>query len=203
MVEFSLFEGNSNQLEDEMSHGRIDLMICFEPIPLEGVTSLPLTRQRLMLVVPKTFINQLFGEDAQRMREVLSHGADITSFESLPFILIKKGNRTRSVIDQCFRHQNFKPNLILETENTVTTLCMAQTGVGITICPDLFLQAMPSVTGEDQCVDIFPLNDPSSSSSLVVAYRQDRYLSHFGERFVKMTQDVFRQDTPPDEKKGL
>ena len=80
---------------------------------------------------------------------------------------------------------------------------MAQTGVGITICPDLFLQAMPSVTGEDQCVDIFPLNDPSSSSSLVVAYRQDRYLSHFGERFVKMTQDVFRQDTPLDEKKGL
>ena len=203
MVEFSLFEGNSNQLEDEMSHGRIDLMICFEPITMEGVTSLPLTRQRLMLVVPKTFINQLFGEDSQRMREVLSHGADITIFESLPFILIKKGNRTRSVIDQCFRHQNFKPNLILETENTVTTLCMAQTGVGITICPDLFLQAMPSVTGEDQCVDIFPLNDPSSSSSLVVAYRQDRYLSHFGERFVKMTQDVFRQDTPPDEKKGL
>ena len=195
MVEFSLFEGNSNQLEDEMSHGRIDLMICFEPITMEGVTALPLTRQRLMLVVPKAFIDQLFGEASPRMREVLSLGADITTFESLPFILIKKGNRTRSVIDQCFRHQNFKPKLILETENTVTTLGMAQAGVGITICPDLFLRAMPSGTGEDQSVDIFPLNDPSTSSSLVVAYRQDRYLSHFGERFVEMAQDVFRQDT--------
>ena len=37
MVEFSLFEGNSNQLEDELSHGRIDLIVCFEPVTLEGV----------------------------------------------------------------------------------------------------------------------------------------------------------------------
>ena len=30
LVEFSLFEGNSNQLEDELSHGRADLIICFQ-----------------------------------------------------------------------------------------------------------------------------------------------------------------------------
>lgn len=193
MVEFSLFEGNSNQLEDEMTHGRIDLMICFEPITMEDITSLTLTQQRLMLVVPKAFTNQLFGDDAPQMRQELSKGADISTFASLPFILIKKGNRTRTIVDQCFRHSNFKPNLILETENTVTTLGMAQSGVGITICPDLFLLAMPSGTGGNQSVDIFPLNDPSTTSSLVVAYRQDRYLSHFGERFVEMAQDVFRQ----------
>ena len=35
-VEFSLFEGNSTQLEDELSHGRTDLIICFQPIIMEG-----------------------------------------------------------------------------------------------------------------------------------------------------------------------
>ena len=192
MVEFSLFEGNSHQLEDELSHGRIDLMICFEPIALDNVTILPLNKQRLMLVVPKSFMQLLFGEQADEIRRTFSNGADIQAFETLPLILIKKGNRTRSIVDQYFKEKQFKPNLILETENTVTTLVMAQSGVGITICPDLFLLAMPSGTGGTQDVDIFPLNDPSTLSTLVVAYRHDRYLSHFGERFVGMTQDLFR-----------
>ena len=39
MVEFSLYEGNSNQLEGELSHGRVDLIICFQPIMLEGIKS--------------------------------------------------------------------------------------------------------------------------------------------------------------------
>ena len=30
MVEFSLFEGNSTHLEDELAHGRVDLIICFQ-----------------------------------------------------------------------------------------------------------------------------------------------------------------------------
>lgn len=36
LVEFSLFEGNSTQLEDELSHGRVDLIICFQPIMMDG-----------------------------------------------------------------------------------------------------------------------------------------------------------------------
>ena len=43
LVEFSLFEGNSTQLEDELSHGRTDLIICFQPIIMDGVSTVPLT----------------------------------------------------------------------------------------------------------------------------------------------------------------
>ena len=37
LVEFSLFEGNSSQLEEELSHGRVDLIVCFHPIMLDDV----------------------------------------------------------------------------------------------------------------------------------------------------------------------
>ena len=143
-VEFSLYEGNSTQLESELSHGRTDLIICFQPIILEGVTTVPLTEQRLMMVVPKTFTQHLFGEQAEDIRRQYAQGADIRTFEHLPFVLIKRGNRTRSIVDQYFSRYYFKPQLILETENTVTTLAMALAGVGITICPELFLRAIPT-----------------------------------------------------------
>ena len=150
LVEFSLFEGNSTQLEDELSHGRIDLMICFEPITMEGVTTVPLTRQQLMMVVPKSFTQERFGDQADEIRARYRDHADISAFEDLPFVLIKKGNRTRSIVDKLFNTNHFTPKLILETENTVTTLVMAQSGIGITICPELFLLAMPSGTGGDR-----------------------------------------------------
>ena len=191
-VEFSLYEGNSIQLEDELSHGRTDLIICFQPIIMEGVTTVPLTEQRLMIVVPRTFTDQIFGERAGEMRRQFAQGADIRAFEPLPFVLIKRGNRTRSIVDQYFRRYFFKPQLILETENTVTTLAMAQAGVGVTICPELFLRALPAPTPGSAGVDLFPLTDPSTYGRLVAGYREGRYLSHFGQRFVELAREVLQ-----------
>ncbi len=188
-VDFSLFEGNSNQLEDELSHGRVDLIICFQPIMLEGVKTTPLTEQRLAMVVPKCFTDRLFKDRAAEIRVQFSKGADISEFQKMPFVLIKRGNRTRNIVDQYFSRYYFNPKLILETENTVTTLAMAQAEVGITICPELFLRALPPAPSASRGVDLFPLTDPSTFSKLVAGYREDRYLSHFGEQFISIAQE--------------
>ena len=179
MVEFSMFEGNSSELEDELAHGRVDLVIAF----------------RLIMVVPKVFTDQVFGPRAEEMRAQYAQGADITAFRQMPFILLKRGNRVRGIVDQYLSRCYFKPKIILETENTVTTLAMAREGMGIVICPQLFLRTihLPGVKPAPEDVDLFPLADPSTLSRLVVGYRRDRYLSHFAERFILIAQDVLRK----------
>jgi len=194
-VEFSLFEGNSTQLEDELSHRRVDLIICFQPIIMDGTYATPLTDLRLMLVVPRSFMNDLYGARADEMRRRFAEGADLSVFQSAPFILIKRGNRTRSLADQYFNRYRFKPKVVLETENTVTTLAMAQAGMGITICPELFLRAQPTSSHAAEGVDVFPLSDPSIISKLVAGYRQDRYLPHYAERFIEITRQALSPAT--------
>ena len=76
-VEFSLYEGNSTQLEDELSHGRADLIICFQPIMIEGVITIPLTEQQLVMVVPKTFTDQLFGDQAEEIRRLIDQYEEV------------------------------------------------------------------------------------------------------------------------------
>lgn len=205
MVEFSLYEGNSTHLEDELAHGRVDLIVCFQPIMMEGVEVVPLTEETLILVVPKIFTDQLFGDRAQAVREQFASGADIDCFQHMPFILIKRGNRTRSTVDQYFSRHFFNPKLILETENTITTLAMAEAGVGITICPELFLRTIHVTAAQastDQ-LDFFPLTDPSTICKLVVGYRRDRYLSHFGERFIQLTQNALGVPQTPISAAGV
>ena len=194
LVEFSLFEGNSNELEDELAHNRVDIIICFDPIMMEGVEVTPLTDERLMLVVPRSFTDRVFGARADEARAKFAGGVDVCPFREMPFVLLKRGNRVRGVVDRYLSQKAFKPKLALETENTVTTLAMARTGTGIVFCPELFLRTIhvPAAQVSTQELDLFPLDDPSTTSRLVVGYRRDRYLSHFAERFITITQEVLR-----------
>ena len=101
----------------------------------------------------------------------------------------------RGIVDQYFSRRFFKPKIALETENTITTLAMAQSNMGVTICPELFLRAIhiPPTQTSTQELDLFPLNDPPQCR-LVTGCRRDRYLSHFAERFVELTRDALADE---------
>ena len=71
---------------------------------------------------------------------------------------------------------------------------MAQAGIGATICPELFLRAFPNPPENSAGVDMFPLTDPSTLSKLVAGYRRDRYISHFGERFMELAQEALQKE---------
>ena len=72
---------------------------------------------------------------------------------------------------------------------------MAEAGVGITICPELFLKTIHVTSSRSSAdpLDFFPLTDPSTTLQAGGGYRRDRYLSHFAERFILIAQDVLRK----------
>ncbi len=195
LVELKLFEGNSSELEEELSRSRVDLIICFQPIMMEGVEIVPLVEDKLVMVVPHRFMEQLFGDQVEQQRQAMSQSFSIEPFRNQPFVLLKRGNRVRSIIDQYFAKNRFKPNVALETENTITTLAMARSNVGVIVCPQLFLRDSDVVSGTPlgAQVDLFPLSDPETISRLVLGYRRDWYLSYFAERFIQIVQEVVQE----------
>ncbi len=195
LVEFSLFEGNSQELEEELSRSRVDLIICFQPILMEGVEIIPLVEDKLVMAVPGHFIDQCFGREAEKRREELRREVTLEPFRDMPFVLLKRGNRVRSILDQYFGKHHFKPKVVLETENTITSLAMARADMGIIICPQLFLRE--SGVGDGTLgvgVDLFPLSDPDTINHLVLGYRRDWYLSHFARRFIEIVQEVLQEE---------
>ncbi len=192
LVEFSLFEGNSSELEEELSRSRVDLIICFQPIMMEGVEIVDLVEDHLMMVVPKNFTDEIFGAEAESRRMAYAKGVDLQPFQATPFVLLKQGNRVRSILDQYFAKEGFKPKIALETENTITSLALARASLGVVVSPELFLRESDVNTTQmsEDLVDVFPFADESTVSRLVLGYRKDRYLSHFAKRFIEMTCEV-------------
>ncbi|MBE5730698.1 MAG: LysR family transcriptional regulator [Clostridiales bacterium] len=189
LVEVSLVEGNTETLESKLRHGEVDVALSFAPRIQEGIESVELVTDRLLLVVPHKFMDELFGQQADAMRKKFAHSADLSVFKDCPFLLLNKGNRIRTLVDSCFEKNKITPNIILETENTETAFSLARVGMGITVYPAMFLSGVGTAAGE---VDFFPIIG-EETATLVVSYAQGRYLSTAVKDFIDIAVGVWQQ----------
>ncbi|MCL2675778.1 MAG: LysR family transcriptional regulator [Firmicutes bacterium] len=183
LVDISLTEANNEELENRLQHGMIDLMFGFLPIMLESVVAVELLKERLFLVVPKAFTDQIFSEKSDFMRGKFSVAADVVVFKDYPMLMLKAGNRIRGIMDSYFTAKSITPNIVLETENIETAFALSVKGMGITVYPEMFLQNL--CAGAEDSVDLFPLAD--SSATLAIGYSSKRYLSSAAKDFIDLS----------------
>ena len=178
LVEFSLFEGNHRQLNEWLNKGEIDALIGYMPIDVPGAEVSTLLHERLFLVCPKKLTDTLFGANAEQMRQRDQRAFDLHAFRQQPFVLLKKGNRVRAMLDSYLAKMDFAPTVMLETENIETAFALAEKGMGITVYPELFLTSLhPAAAGEESPLDLFPLPGEDTLGSLAIAFMENSYLS--------------------------
>jgi DNA-binding transcriptional LysR family regulator len=194
LISLTVTEGNSAELEELLRLGHIDLMMVFTPVVMESVEVIPLAVERLLLLVPKKLSRELFGERSEYMRGKCSISADIAAFQELPFILLKKGNRVRSMIDEYTSSKGVSLNILFETENTETAYALAKNDMGVAIYPDLFLKYIHgNEQREDDTIDYFPLNDEATTGTLAICYDRRRYLSNAAGDFIECARQALRE----------
>lgn len=195
MVEIKLVEGSSAELEEALTHGMIDLLFGLAPILMENIEITEISRERLFLVVPSNLMQELFGEKSPQMRAKFANGVDITHFASLPFILLDKKDRLRSLADKLFREAGISPNILLETKNIQTAFALSLQGMGLTVYPELLLKCDSILSGETQRArgkqaDFFLLSDKGTTETLVIAHDKERYLSNAAKDFIRLSREV-------------
>ena len=178
LVEISLMEGNYRQLNEWLSQGEIDVLIGCMPIDVRGAQVSVILQERLFLACPKPFSARVFAGDEARLRRARQEGADIRLFGEQPFILLKKGNRIRSMLDSYADGLGFLPRVLLETENIETAFALAEQGMGVTLYPELFLRTLHAgAGGEASPLDLFPLPGAEALGALAVAFLETGYRS--------------------------
>lgn len=182
-TEITLMEGNSAELNEWLGAGRIDVMIDYAPISTPGAKVVPILRERLLLACPAAMC-----PPGERGRE-----ADGELFDALtgrPFILLKKGNRVRTMFDACAAGMNFVPDVMLETENTETAYALAASGMGLTVYPEMFLHSLHrgDMSGDSPLI-FFPLPGESTVGTLSAAYPEGGYHSSALNDFVSLCRE--------------
>ena len=185
-INVSVVEGNSQQLEEWLLHGRIDLLIGFAPIMLDEAEIVDILKERLLLVVPQKFMSTLFPENCKEMTEKFHKGVDVAAFKSCPYLMMSTGNRIRTIFDHYMKHMGIPINILLEMESIETLFSLACEGMGITVYPEMFFNNLSPLVREEAefAVRFFPMNDPSTIGNLVVGYHRERYLSESAKDFI-------------------
>ena len=173
LVEISLMEGNHQILNEWLAAGEVDVVLGYAPIDVSGVEVYPLLQERLYLACPRTLTDRVFGAEAEQKRRDRWTDFDIHALRGCPFILLKSGNRIRSLFDSYLERKDFLPEILLETENIETAFALAEQGMGITVYPELFLNTLHAA--ENKEIDLLPLPETDATGTLAVAFLEKGY----------------------------
>lgn len=141
LMEITLREDTSEVLSELLTRGDIDLLLSTDPLLPDIADAEPLLKERILLLVPMKFLAALYGDEACRRAAEFSSGVPLKALERFPFILLKRGDRVRTVLDEALYREGVTPNIFLETDNVQTAFALAGRGMGITAYPEMFLNS--------------------------------------------------------------
>lgn len=197
LVDLSITEASTAELEKNLEDGLIDIMIGFMPVMLDSAEVTPLIRDRLLLVLPKTLLTNEFGSRTEEICRNYHKHPDISLFKDLPFILLKKGERIRTIADREFASHNITPKIRIETRNIQTAFSLAAEEMGVCICPEMYLNSIYTASGANDSyvrkkVVLLPLLGDDKYDTIGIGYNRSRYLSHIAADFIKMSVEKCR-----------
>jgi DNA-binding transcriptional LysR family regulator len=123
-VEIKIATGAMQRLLRRLRAGRADLALMTLPVNEPGLTTVPVLREELLLVMPP-------GHPLERVK----HPLDPAALLGEPFIIFEAGSNTRRAIDDFFLREQITPKVVTETENVEIMKAMVAGGLGISIVP--------------------------------------------------------------------
>ena len=122
-VDIRLVTGATQRLVRDLRSGTADVALLTLPIEGPDLTSVPVLREELLLVMRAD--HPLASKKRVGAAEVAR----------LPFVLFEPGSNTRRMIDAFFATAKIDPRIVLETENVEILKALVRTGMGLSILP--------------------------------------------------------------------
>lgn len=170
-LKVEIYEKKSFELEDMLVKNQLDLAII--PLPLENHFSLAkeiIYQEKLLLITPNT-------KKYNFPKFVSLNNIDI---ENERFILLKKNQHLRHMIDVYFKKNNFSPKVVLESDSLECILNLIKEGLGISFVSDMVLK---DKKWENQFY-IFNLEEDSLYREYCVAYLKGKKMNYVEKEIV-------------------
>ena len=178
----NLIELNAADKAEHLLKDRVDFIIDVRQELPEGIESVTLYQERILLSVPALFsINDALKKYAMSFEDV-RRGAhadgsipvvDIKLFKKEPFILLRKGHdMTRRALEIC-AEAGFTPNVVAEFDQMLSSFRMVQNGSGVALMRDGIAR---HVTPTDSVV-FYRIDDRFARRDLLLNYRKDKEFS--------------------------
>ncbi|WP_010273739.1 LysR family transcriptional regulator [Paenibacillus senegalensis] len=181
-IEVQLVEDTTAKLESLALSGQTDISLLSLPLLERSLAYKILIEEEICLSVPANHPLTRRSEGGEEQP------VNIAELAEESFIILKRGQGFRQIsIDLC-RQAGFEPKLVFESSNMDTVQSLVAAGMGIAFVPRMVARKVSS-----PFTPVYLPLGGRPSRTLVIAYRNDRYLSKAAEAFIETMMNVIGQ----------
>nr|WP_312579209.1 LysR family transcriptional regulator [Sedimentibacter sp.] len=173
-IQINLAEGERLYLEQKLISGNLDLIFTtLGGSENKNIEYIPLYKEEFVLISPLNYVPNSYSQ-SNGQRDIF---IDLKELEDEPFVFMKSGHQLRFTIDRIFQDIGFTPKLLLETDNWMTCIRMAEEAMAFTILPNAKFD-----TPIDR-INIFRIN-PTHYRKMFLCIRKGAYHTKIMDEFI-------------------
>lgn len=185
-VRVNFYEHGHSIQEALLSNAKLDFAMLSRWQPLPTLSYYTLFHEETLLVLPA---DTPLAKQAVTKPGCRRPWLDLSLLVGKPFILHFPDQNTGRTALELFDQYKIDPLVICRTRESQTCIQLAAKGLGACFAPESYVHHM-----ENTCpVLAFSVGSPPFINTLVIAHRENSYLSTYANDFINITKDCLKQ----------
>lgn len=190
-VKIEIVNDNSEQLEELLNIGEIDLYMGIDVPDTYKRNKIPLSKEQIWCCINHELLKRFFPNSWQYLlNDFKENGVDPKKLLNMPFVSLRKDNGVRKIID-LYLSNEIQPNYILECDqhSLVYELSIQGYGVGF-ISPVIIVKYKNIISSETSTFHLFPVIDSIPDYTSYLIYNSDYTLPSYAIDFISVTKEI-------------
>ena len=186
---FEIFEDSTKNLLSKLQLGELDIVIDNKMLTDDGITAERYARERILLAVPRGFIEDddllALGMTSEQLKggAIIERKAPpLSAFSHLPFVLLNSENDTGKRAEKLFKKHGFSPAVLFRLDQQVTAFNISSSGLGISFVSDTLVKRSEAKND----LLYFAIDDDLAERSIYFYRKKNRYQSIACRRFIEL-----------------
>lgn len=188
-----LMEKHSEFLFDDLLEGKIDVVVGIEPVNKADFISYPLCIEDYAILVPKKMLSFYMRSEEIDALDKFPEALSVERFKSFPFLAIDSTKRIGRIFKEVCAQSGFEPNVILESGSISTLVNLCLRGLGVTICPTIFVELSKIQSDVFDSIKIYPIPNSPLQTNIAITLSRNRYASRLTREFIRIAKEEFVQ----------
>ena len=172
-IEIVFKETGSAELHKMAVEGKVDLAIINQPFDDTLLNVIPLSEEKLVLVVPKN-INTILVK-----RGIAN--PTLKSLEEFPFIALSQNQELRQMLNKLCAAENINLNISVEVNGIATAWSLADAGIGATVVPMSYAETIKAKN-----LTLIPLETQSSVRTPTIVTKKGAFPSKYVSKTIEL-----------------
>ncbi len=189
-VQIFVKENPLSKLIEALKTREVDCIFGYDLPDDPRLMSKNIGKEHTVIAVNKKLFEQYFtGPEQAELLDSPSHR--LKAFERCPMIHMNSSTWLGNLFDLCCREENITPQITLESSNIFTVLICCVRGIGVAICPELYINQLTAKEREE--LHLFYWDYPNAQKDLAILYLKNSFLSQTTKQFINFSRSSFEE----------